>query len=353
MEEELNQLKEKFRAGDYGQIWIILEKTFPELYTRSLPNHLYKHFDKLGDMGDSIYENPKPFCETSLSVEIFLRKELNKRLNKEEGRSNSVELKDDLTHSQTSKSEIELDSIPSTLPQKIIPFQFSYFQKSLNSIEQIIYEILFLQGWKDKKGLQKLLLFLVNVFSFGNHSISNIFLKKHSKAYTPEISNWFIHKLEEGFFNQINNEQSWEIFTKHTQLMLNADIKKEFHNKFQTVDRNEKKFGKLLLFFGRNQLTSMEQHYYLLYKYLEIESLVEIWYLLNIYGRDYPDLKKELTIHKLWHKEINEKKRRMSQGSIIHYFLGKKEVKILVAKMKVIQERIDKKIKKPVNWRTY
>ena len=352
MKAKLNNLKKKFCDGKREVIWEMIELTFEDFWLKTLSgdsetNHILAKF------ADRIITQHEKLCASELPIKIFLEEQFkkiskNKEAGKEDVTLNPAIMNEEGIIKTYSPSLPEKDDSSDSSP-------FSFYQKSLSALDQIIYEIYYKKCWKKRKGVRKLLLFLVNISSFGNCILTNELKKMDSPLFTPEISEWYACKLEERFLEKNNNAQSWNEFTKSIELMLHPQLENDIKTKIQTVQIKSINFKKQLLAFGGVACTELEIYYYLLHKYLGKESVIEIWMHLNLIGQDSSLIQKELEQLALWEKTISKNDGRKGEASILKKYVGKsdKKINLLRTKMKNIQQQIDAKFGTPIKWNTY
>ena len=299
MKDALILLKEKFCQGDRSTIYEMVELVFPQLWLHIISNTSHPKADHIGGLIERIYNNPDLLCNTEESVDVFLTKQLNKVSRETISRDGEFyEGKDYIAKAdeQEDKSESQMDTYTGHLPIHAI------FQSSLDEIAKICYEIIYVQKWKQRPGSRQLLLFLVNALSFGNYDLLKT-LKGHPANY-PEILSWFVGRLKEMFYKEKNVVENWDTFSNSEFFNIEQTLENRLKTQIQTLKRNRSDYGELRMDLAREKWSEMEIYFYLIYKYVGLESFVEIWLQMNIYAKMDKNLQVELEHKGLWKNEV-------------------------------------------------
>lgn len=355
MEASLDELKRKFCEGEKAVVWKILENVFPELWLKIFNEDLEVN-GLLAKLADYISANSEYFCQSELPIkEYFEEKLIEVKKENEEGKKGKpldeetmnidglTKLKKPITQPSTSKK----------MPAEI--FLSNLFRKSLSAIDQIIYEMYYRKKWKKRKGVRQLFLFLVNTFSLGSPPLQTDLKKIHSPILTPEITNWYVSKLEEDFLSKDHQAQPWKDFVKSTEQMLNPQVETDVKRMVQNVQRNFNRFGKRNLDFGRAACSEVETFYSLIHEYHGTESRIEIWFLLNILSGNFPPLLQDLKKWNLRNDKMKSDNHSMKEASILKNYVSTSTKKIneIRKKLEKMEQDINGKLDQKVKWNTY
>jgi len=298
MERELEALKNRFCKGEDAALWEMVHLLYPELVICTSLEDLPEGFENIRSAIDKILKNRNLLCNSKKDI-IAIWTDL---LLDDFGNTSSKKTNRFFEDFMNPEGNVQtIDSSKKTEKIVKIPSPLNYiFHTSLNEIEQIIYERIYIQKWVNHSGIKTMQFHLINVLPFGNFRLKK--LLKKTFIYQPYFTSWFSKKLANIYINTNLPIDSWAEVETETKKYFTSKPKQEFENIAKRVNIYKSIFEEEKTVFKQKKWTELEQFFFIIHKYMKVENLIEIWHLMNIFALDYQPLEKELKEKELLNK---------------------------------------------------
>lgn len=341
---DLEGLKRQICTGDEQAIRILTQYFFPELWANMLAGKFDEQVDALINLEFDLKNNSEDFCKSKDTVENYLRKQWKTKL---AGlRKKTINFDDAFMGAKKTEAADE-----STSKSKIsVSFQYQYFFNALDPITRMLFETKYFQGLSGRNGLFQVTHFLLNANAIAHDKLQSL-LASQPSLQEPLISNFLIETSKNVFTNQ-KSEKRQTIYDLLNNLPGNKKILKQaFHSYEMKLFRMHNCFKELLIQI--KQLSLIEQTFVLINQYLPIEHVVELWVRINIDSQINHTLKQELKVTGLSNNGIKQWYGSKRAKAIIKTLkLGKQFLEDLNIQISRIQNSINKKLIKPIVWKT-
>lgn len=346
-EKKIQSLKTALCAGDQSVVRAFSQHFFPEIWANILLGEIAEQEDALLLLEADLKNDWSVFCQSTLPVENYLRKQWKSKL--------AVLRKKTIAFDETYMSPQVIIEETNTAPKQnkqrqhqLYPFR--YLLASMGPIERMLFEVKYLQELNHKNGIFQVAHFLLNAASIGHPPLRQL-LQEKKVLYEPIITDYLIRQAKHAFTNQQEAEEEEESLVQLLQHLPNnrTQLKKAFHT-------YEMKAFRLFTAFRQKQenmklLNVLEKAFVLINDYKKSEHVIEFWTQLNADAQTLPDLKKALKKHALLDLSFNPKHSELSGRSIAQKrSIGKKQLISLHEKITAIQEQINLKIQKKIKW---
>lgn len=344
-EKKIQSLKTLLCEGDKEAVRILSEYFFPEIWANLQEGTIDEQTDALINLEIDLWNNRLDFCQSDEPVEFYLRKKWKQKL--------AAIRKVNRPFDEKYMGDPTVDETPipdeSVNVQRVSIYPYQHLLAALDPIERMLFEAKYFQNLNGKNGLFQVTHFLLNAAAIGNPPLREL-LEEKAVLHEPLIENFLITQAKNAFTNQVDKGEETLLSLLQHLPMKRSQLKDAFHNKEMKVFRINNAFkvkSKLI-----KELSKMEQAFVWINEYRKYDHIVLFWACLNIDAQIDPELKEALIKHQLFENGFLKKHLTLSGHSITKkLLLGKKRIQFVETKVKAIQQQINIKIQKKIQWK--